>query len=365
MVCSLGEKQTWNWIEKLSNKTPTRYHFIFLILVFFISYLIYIFLISKIDFASGWFEDYRNQIPVLAGFFWAAYLIAGVAYFTDATRMSVEKIKAVPKHQERIDELRDRLRKRFTKSKTYYVIIFLVIISDYLVSPIGKTDFWYFSEPTIWSILIDVFNIGTTLLILYLMATILWINLNVSWTLDELASDDYISFVKIDLFHSDTVGGLSPLKNLIRNLAIYQFVTVTLGILNWVTPGGTYYKDIIYFYILYIINVYLFLKGQHCISKILTNCREYKINNINQIYEQLNQQSYDIIARGDFEKELDLLDQISKSMNLLQFDRDKLQNASRSTYNFKDNFIFLTSSLLPFVTTYVLPYILPYIRSNG
>ena len=50
-----------------------------------------------------------------------------------------------------------------------------------------------------------------------------------------------------------------------------------------------------------------------------------------------------------------MLDQVSKSKELLIAEREALSTASKITFNIKENFVFFTSSFLPFIVAYILP----------
>ena len=135
-------------------------------------------------------------------------------------------------------DLKNRLEERLTKSRSFYLIVFLVMVPYFAISPI-RGEFYLFSiyeeTLTIWSILLDVFNNTIALLVLYSMAMVLWIILNISWALNEVESSAHHHIIKIDLFDVDKVGGLKPIRNLILKLVVYQFIAISMASFSFVT----------------------------------------------------------------------------------------------------------------------------------
>jgi len=106
----------------------------------------------------------------------------------------------------------------------------------------------------------------------------------------------------------------------------------------------------------------LFFLSRYVIHKLLEDKRECDISIINELYDQQNQRMQSTISCKDYNNKDMKLDHILKSMEFLQDERERLMRASKRAYDFKDMFIFISSFLLPFVTTYILPLIMPKIN---
>ena len=369
----MPEERSWNWIEKAFKKIPVPYPFISLTL-FIICYLFYRFLFGKVEcwnhypYVECW--NFSTQVEcwnlythivVISVCILVAYGPAGIQYFLNNMRYVFGNLEPVPKYEENILDLNHQLEVKFTKSKIYSVILIIVIIPFIAIDPIrGECNLYSMCEgATIWNILLDIFNYAITLLILYSMATILWIIFNISWALNEIEGGSYRHVIKIDLFNVDKVGGLRPIKNLILKLVVYQFVTVSLGILSFVTPNEIIYHEIIFLTMLFSITIYFFFKGLYVISKLLNDKQERETDTINELYQQQHQRLQNIISEEVYWDKEEKLDTILTSMEFLQDERERVLNASKRAYDFKVIFTFISTSLLPFATTYVLPLVTP------
>ena len=136
------------------------------------------------------------------------------------------------------------------------------------------------------------------------MVTILWIMINVSWLLGEIGSDFYRHKIRVDLFSSDNIGGLKPIRNLIIELVVYQFIAISLGIVNFISPGGTFYFEIGFFAGLFLLSFCILAKAWCTIDKLLDAEREIEIKHINQLYQQQHERVRDMImTTSDYDAE--------------------------------------------------------------
>ena len=86
--------------------------------------------------------------------------------------------------------------------------------------------------------------------------------------------------------------------------------------------------------------------------------RGRNIDSINELYRQQNHRVQEIIAGEGYWDNQEKLDRILTSMNFLKDERDRVKEASKHAYNFRSVLIFISSSLVPFITTYLLPLII-------
>ena len=172
----MPEDNSWSWVEKALKKIPIPYPFVSLIL-FISCFLVYKNLSGLVD----GFPDYQNwdmdtRMNIIITSFLIAYGLAGVRYFIDNMRAVFSEIEPAQGCENKIDDLNDRLEKKFTKSKIFYLIYSLFLIPYIPIDLESGMVYSYFRvEKTNWAISLDIFNWTVTLLIIYLMTKILWI----------------------------------------------------------------------------------------------------------------------------------------------------------------------------------------------
>lgn len=357
----MTEKRSWNWIEEASDRIKASYPLAVSILCT-VLYFIYLYLHSKVEMASCGLDLYIHII-ILDTFVLIAYLIIGVKYFTSKMRTTFWCLETYPDSNSTIEDLYNRLESKFTRSKIYYLIVALIAISFVLIPIPTREDFWYYYEPSMWSALLDIFNYIAALFILYLMATILWIMISVSWLLGEIGSVSYRHNIKIDLFSSDNVGGLTPIRRLILELVVYQFIAISLGIMNFITPGGAFYIEITFFLLLFVLSISIFIKAWHTIDNLLDYKRKSEVESINQLYNQLHQRVRDMIITKNSDYDEERLNKVLTSMDWFRDERIQVLSASRKTYTIKNIITFISTSFLP-IATLIVTYIIPLIISK-
>jgi hypothetical protein len=351
--------RSWNWIEGAFRRIPAPYPFVSVIIAF-VLYVLYMFLLSKLDIIPKAY----GYVVIIDTFVLIAYLIAGIQYFTVKTKCTFQELELYADESDAV-VLYNQLEKKFTQSKSYHAIAILIIIS-YLAIPFpSKSDFYYFLEPGVYAALIDIFNYSALILVLYLITTILWTMNNISWSLNQIQIDFKKGLVKIDLFSSDRVGGMRSIKNLVLSLVVYHFIATSLAIINFVTPGKILYIETIFFILLFLSGVFFFIKSWATINGILEDKRRTDIGRLNRTYEQESGYARDIIMGGDHAQREDKLNQIFKSMEWLQNERQNLMKASHEVYDLKAILAFISSSLLPIITTFVIPFISKGTIQNG
>jgi hypothetical protein len=183
------------------------------------------------------------------------------------------------------------------------------------------------------------------------MAKVLWIIICVSWGLGQLSQDHSRNAVKIDLYNSDNIGGLGPLRDLILFLTVFQFGGISLAIANF-SSSGTFGPIVLFFIPMSLFSVYLFFKGWFVIRNLVEKERTREVDIINSIYNKKMQILLN--AEEDVTMHEDIKD-ISNSIVVISVERERLLNASKVVFDYKSIFAFISSSLLPFVTQFIIP----------
>jgi hypothetical protein len=342
----MGE-DSWNWIGKLFYLTPIPFP-ITAVILSCVLYIIYLYSILHIDYASEQMDIY-SHIIIIDTFVIIAYLMIGTQHYINTIKGLFIKARIFSAKGERYcNEFDEEI---FSNGK-YFSILLLLNFSVSLALTTFQIDFYYSIEPTRWSALVDIMNILINILVIYFLTIIIWVIINISIGLDRIRRHFDKGIIDIHLFSSDRMGGLSPVRNLTVSVVIYLFIAVSLGIINFVTPGGTFWKEIIYYLILFAFGVILFLKAWFVIGDILERKRESEIDRINGMYENQEQQIESIIYKGNNEKCKERLDQARETSKWRRDEWERVMVAGGEAFNIKTIFVFIASSLLPLLTLY-------------
>jgi len=121
----MNGRSGWNLLEWIFNGIPLAYPIISIIIaiLIFLIYFIFMFIIKMEDFQY----DPYFCLQVLFSSAFIAYLIGLNQYIINKMRYSIHKLEFIPDKETYGEELYDLLKKNFTKSKKYYILMFAVI----------------------------------------------------------------------------------------------------------------------------------------------------------------------------------------------------------------------------------------------
>jgi hypothetical protein len=192
--------------------------------------------------------------------------------------------------------LYDELKHRFSSSYWYYLLVAGVIVPFIIIKVLdilGEGVAFYIVEPTVWSFLLDIYDILIRYLMLFLLAIILWIIFNIAWMINKIGKDPYRRTIKIDILCVDKIGGLKPLRDLILKTDSFYFVCITLAIIFYVSPFSIISYESYFLILLLIVGVSFFIIGIRTIRKVLKGRIEEEINKINERYQRHHQRLMD------------------------------------------------------------------------
>ena len=313
----------YNWIEKLFKKIPIPYPVVSLIFASII-YLIFKFFSYKVVFFP-W--DFFHQLSVMTLSIQIAFQLAGIQYLLNNMKGTFRDLKWSPKNGESIVDLYVSFENRFCKSHWFYVIVMSVIIPKIIIELIrilggGRT--YYIVNKTMLYLLLDIYNSFVVYLMLFLLATILWIIYNISWFLNEIGSDPYRNLVEIDIFSIDKIGGLKALRSLVLKVLTIYFISITLAIIYYISPSSIISYTTFFFIVLLLVGISFFLMGIRTIRKLLRDKVEDEINKINERYQREHQKLMDIISEGNYKDKLEELNWVKSTMETLRIERERM-----------------------------------------
>lgn len=320
------------------------------LLVSSILYILYLFFAINIQFVR---DNMNLQVHflILEPFILIFYLLAGIQHYMDEMRCSFRELQTYTYSDKVPDHLCQFAEKRFKSARSFYILLVLNLII-FLIITVPQEDFFYRIEPTIWSAAVDIMTLLITALIIYLFTTILWLIIICIWALDKMEKDFSEGLIKLHIYSSDKMGGLKPIRNFILSLVVYQFGAVALGISNFITPGGIFWKEIAYFLALFLFGAALFFKGWYVINNMLESERARRITAINRMQERQIQRMNEILSSEGLDEDMSKLDKAAKSIEILQKEGERTMNAGRTAFDFKAVIAFISGSLLPILALY-------------
>ena len=331
------------WIEKIFEKIPIHYTIVSMIMAGII-YLIFILFSKKVVFFP---LEFFHHMEVLVLSFLIAFQFAGIQYL-------LIEMKKTFNYLTNSDDFNRKLKQEFYNSNWYYVVISSVIFPFIIIDVIdilqGGVTF-YIVEPTIWSFLLDIYNYGTTFLMIFLLAITLWIIIYISWVLNEIGNDSYRSIIKLNIFNIDRIGGLKPLRSLILKILFIYFVSIALAIIAYISPFSILISESFILMALLLVGVGFFFMGVGTIRKISRGRIEDKINMINKKYEVQSQKLIGFISEGDYNEKLDELKLLASILDALYNERDRILQIHGNAKGYD------IITLVQFISSFILPLV--------
>ena len=340
---------SWIGIEKQFKKIPVPYPIISII-AGSVTYLIYLFFSTKVDFFP--WEKYHN-LEIAALSILIAFQLAGIQNILNDMKKTFVNLKSTHKKDESFDKLYDELKDRFCSSYRYYLLVAGVIVPFIIIDILdilsGKT--FYMQEPTVWSFLLDIYNNVMSYFMLYLLAIILWIVFNIAWMLNKIGNNHYRRLIKLDILCVDKIGGLKPLRNLTLKTLTFYFVCITLAIIAYVSPFSILSYESYFLILLLIVGLGFFIMGIRTIRKVLKGRIEDEINKINERYQRHHQRLMDIDLEENYKDKEGELNVESTLLETLYKERERTLQFYRNARGYD------SITIIKFVCSFILPLV--------
>jgi hypothetical protein len=272
------------------------------------------------------------------------------------------------------------LKARFTSSHWKYLIILSVVLQVFVVLYIyysnnGDSIFFYFSEQktdvcppwgAIWGGLFDVYIRGLNLVSFYLLASILWILINITWSMVELGHGQYKDELRVNIISPDNFSELHQYKNLVLKGFTFYSICISLAILT--DPSLLDNGEITYLNASLIV---LFLIG--LITSLVSilaikNIHRYKITmelrRLNEIYRSQYEVLAEAISNGNRGKYNIDLSALTAAMKAILEEKDRIISKNRSGYELRTIGTFFASFLLPIASKIIQEYFSSGLRLN-
>jgi len=332
------------WIAVLFNLSPGIPYWIQAALFGIIIFIIFYIFSLRVEFF--YLETY-HLIEVSATCISIAFQLAGINYLLKDMKNAFQTINRG-----------EELEKTFSNTNIYYLIILLVIMPFLALNAKGLVEaspaLFSVLEPTIWSIALDVYNYATVYFMLLLLATTLWIIFNVSIILNAINSNSTRNFVKIDIYNTDRIGGLSPLRSFILHTSFFYFLSISLAIASYINPFNIISHEGLILLILLIVGFVFIYISFKSIRKILQKNIYYKTKELDLKTKLSKDKLNHIASTNNFSNKLEI---VLCHSSLLQFylnERIFIEKINKNGYNLKTLIQILGLIQPPFIAIFTI-----------
>jgi hypothetical protein len=241
-----------------------------------------------------------------------------------------------------------RLDRLLKKSANYYLTIVLIIASFILLEFFRVPHYFYLFEPfNRWALVLDIVNHIFSYLMLFLLAIIVWIFINLMVFVHSL---EKCTSVNIDRFHGDGIGGLGPLRNFILIIVSNYFIIITLAIISYISPTAIISYETIFLISMLFLGVMLFLITQRTIKNLINSGLKLEIVRINGEYKKNYDKLISVISDKEHTSNKGELEKLSLILDILEKEKTKIERISPKNYDLRTIVTFIGSFLIPTVT---------------
>jgi len=293
-------------IQEIYNKISANYLFISPILSGIII-LIYLFFTTKVKIFHFYYQDQLYYAQILGSIgpsIILGYEFALINYFYSNVHQKFKKLKPLFQDKQYLI-FSYFLNKKLRKSWLYYLTIVVVLVPfaipeihgllEYIFFDGTKPHYYYLSEnePTFWSLLLDIFNDTIMYLVLFLMAVIIWIMIELVIIIKELRERYSIS---INVFDIDEAGGLKSLKYFILLIVSSYFIIITLAMIASISPTAIIFIstspssiitiELIILSLMLLVGVILFIITNQTIENLIDKSVNLELKKISEMYKE-------------------------------------------------------------------------------
>jgi hypothetical protein len=258
------------------------------------------------------------------------------------------------------------LDRKLRRSWRFYLTIILVV-TPFIILELNKVWKWkllkqeppyfYLSEPTLWSLLLDIFNEVFIYLILFLLAVVIWIIIELTFITKEL-NEKYE--INADIFNVDETGGLKPLRILILSAVSNYFIVITLAIISYIPPVATIYfyiypkvlitPEIIMLTLMLLIGIVFFVTTQKTIRNLIDKSADLELEKINEKYKEIYDKIFKIVSSKMDNYNDKELGELRTALDLLEKRELKIKEIKSKRFDTKTIITFIFTVLLPILT---------------
>ena len=342
----------WTWFDGILKGTGIPYPIISLFIGVII-YLVYLFLGRMLE----WEWDPEEKIGFVLTGLLIAYQFSGIQYLLDRFKKILSDLSILSADID--DNFCMEVKSRFVVSLWYYALLAIVILPFYLTNWISsdytlKGNYTlmeqfmptYIQEPSFWILALDIYQDLLGFLVLFLLAYILWIVLNITWALRKVSLNFHSYSLITNVFSIQMK--LRPIRSSILGILFYYFICISLLIISYGLPG--YILEKIILSMLLLIGLSFFFMGYESLNDIVKGQMELELDQINKKSREYTQKLVDIDSVGDYGPKIQETNFISNMLDVLQKQREALTEVKIKVYDLKSIISIISAFFLPVLT---------------
>lgn len=342
------------WFDGLLKRTGVPYPLISFFLGVII-YVAYLFLGKMLE--AEWLLQDKIEFALMG--FLIAYQLSGIQYLLDQFKKIIWDICLFSTDIE--DNFCAAVTGKFVVSVWYYILVAAVILPFYLTDWINsdytlKENYTlmeqfvpnFTGEPSFWMLVYDIYNDLLGLLALILLAYILWIILNIAWTIRNASLNFHGHSLITNAFSIQMK--LRPIKGSILGIMFYYFICISLLIISYGLDVAAYYLEKMILSVLLLIGLIFFFIGYESINNMVKVQIELELDQINKKSREYTQKLVDIDSKGDYDPKIQETNFISNMLDVLQKQREVLTKVNTKGYDLKSIISIISAFFLPILT---------------
>ncbi len=320
---------------------------------FFIGIIIYLYYEFFGMMIKNIFSE-SDKIGILFMSISIALQLLGIKYFLTEMKGSFGELIVRTEGENQVLHPVDQLKKNFTTSKVPYLLI-LAAFSSLALAKVyafhsGLEPFFYLGNPAFLALVLDIYNTLVSFFMLYLMATLLWMIISISYMLFKINNDSYNKFLKIKPIDPDRAGGLKHLKGLLLRFSIFYFLIVALAALTNFTSIGLSVFESVTIGLFWLIGALFFLYDWYALHRFIRGKIGDEVLILSEMLESKRAHLIDLLSKtGDMEKE-DQINLLSNALDIVNKERDRIQQYKLKLIDARTIIIFAASSALSLIT---------------
>lgn len=262
--------------------------------------------------------------------------LSGIAYFLSQIRQMAKMLNLENADSKELNSLFHDLNSRFTRGKLYKTLMILVVIPSMTIEAYGiwtGAIYTYYSwEKTLMSFAVTIIYYSIVYFVSFLLATVIWIMINLSYFLNRLADEEILSKLHINIFCGFQIGVLNHAKDILMKFAAYYFICVAFAILSYISPAQLISYQMLFYAFIDLLGILILLSGWLSLRKIYRRKWQIKVKKIDDLYNDNYRELTKLLSK-DRQDETELM-RLSSALDVLQKQRERLTQIIKGDGNF-------------------------------